>query len=250
MDVLILAAGFGTRLYPLTHDTPKALIDINGKPIIEYTIKKIEEIADVDTIYILSNNKFYNNFTEWLDNFKSSTNKKIKILNNGVDKESEAKGVLKDLKYSLNLMDTRDTKELLILGSDNLYFLDLNKVIALGRKNNSGVIAIRKTTKELIKKYSAVLLDKNKKLISFQEKPQNPKSNLASIFCYYLTKKEINIMKKEIFGGERISEKARNPTNIVEFLYNQRDFYGYCFTEPWYDIGCLEELTNARKNLG
>ncbi len=239
MDSLILAAGFGTRLYPLTHDTPKALIDINGKPIIEYTIKKIEEIADVDTIYILSNNKFYKHFVEWLSGFKNSTSKNIKILNNGVNKDLEARGVLKDLKYSLNKMDSQE--ELLILGSDNLYCFDLNKVIEIGRKNQAGVTAIRKTKKELTKKYSSVLLDKNNKIISFEEKPKNPKSNLASIFCYYLTKKEIDIMKTETF--------SKDMKNIIEVLYKKRDFYGYHFNEQWFDIGSLEELVNARKNF-
>ena len=239
MDSLILAAGFGTRLYPLTHDTPKALIDINGKPIIEYTIKKIEEIADVDTIYILSNNKFYKHFIEWLSGFKNSTSKNIKILNNGVNKDLEARGVLKDLKYSLNKMDSQE--ELLILGSDNLYCFDLNKVIEIGRKNQAGVTAIRKTKKELTKKYSSVLLDKNNKIISFEEKPKNPKSNLASIFYYYLTKKEIDIMKTETF--------SKDMKNIIEVLYKKRDFYGYHFNEQWFDIGSLEELVNARKNF-
>ena len=243
MDSLILAAGFGTRLYPLTHNTPKALIKINDKPIIEYTIKKLEEISDVNTIYILSNNKFYNHFVEWLKGFKKSTSKNIEILNNGVNKDSEVRGVLKDLKYSLNEMyDKEDSQdELLILGSDNLYCFDLNKVIETGRKNKAGVTALRKTEKELTKKYSSVLLDKNNKIISFEEKPQEPKSDLASIFCYYLTKEEIDIMKTETFGEDM--------RNIVEVLYKRKDFYGYHFNEQWYDIGSLEELVNARRNF-
>tara|TARA_Y100000310_G_scaffold269519_1_gene282733 strand:- start:647 stop:1372 length:726 start_codon:yes stop_codon:yes gene_type:complete len=237
MDILILAAGFGTRLYPLTKNTPKALIPINNKPLINYTIERINQIPEIETIYILSNNKFSTNFLKWKDNFKHLTNKKIKILNNGVNHESESKGVLRDLQHTLNIIKH---DELLILGSDNLYCFDLNKIIKIAKEKQTSVNALKAIDKELIKKYGCVLLDENNKIINFQEKPENPKSNLASIFCYYLIKKDLdNIKIQESFKVE----------NIIEHLYNNFDIHTYYFKEPWFDIGSLEELKNAEEFL-
>ena len=238
MDILILAAGFGTRLYPLTYNLPKALIKLNNKYLIDYLIEKVNEIPEIQTIYILSNNKFYINFLEWRDNFKYLTNKKIKIINNGVDKDIHAKGALKDLKFVLKIIDY---EELLILGSDNLYCLDLKKIIEKGREKQSSVSALKKIdNKELIKKYSCILLDDENKIISFQEKPQNPKSDLVSIFCYYLTKQDLEKIK---------SHESYETENIIEFLHDKTNVYGNLFSESWFDVGSLEELKKAERYL-
>ena len=237
MDALILAAGFGTRLYPLTHNIPKALIKLGNKPIIEHTLEKISNIPEIETIHILSNNKFYNHFTEWLNKLEHPIKEKIKILNNNVNHELESKGVLGDLKHVLNLTDH---EELLVLGSDNLYYLDLGKVIEKGRKKQGSVNALKKMDKELIKIYGSALLDKNHKIINFEEKSQTPQSDLASIFCYYLTKPDLNKIKLH---------KPGEIKTIIELLYKNANFYGHPFTEPWFDIGSLEELKRAEKHL-
>ncbi|KKK61408.1 hypothetical protein LCGC14_3014620, partial [marine sediment metagenome] len=105
----------------------------------------------------------------------------------------------------------------LIKSEKNLYCFDLNKVIETGRKNKAGVTALRKTEKELTKKYSSVLLDKNNKIISFEEKPQEPKSDLASIFCYYLTKEEIDNSDTKLPKGSVFEAIIDNKyTNLVQ----------------------------------
>jgi len=236
MDVLILAAGFGTRLYPLTQNLPKALIQINNKPLINYTIERINQIPEVENIYILSNNKFFKNFLKWKENSKDLTDKKIKILNNGVDNVKDRQGVLNDFKYALEFIDKRD---LLILSSDNLFEFDLKKLVDLGnQKNSSGSVLKIINDKELIKKYSCVLLDKENKIIKFTEKPKNPESNLVSVWPYHLKKHDLEHIR---------NSEGDETENIIDFLHTKTNVLGHILEDFWCDIGCLEELKSAEE---
>ena len=126
MDILILAAGFGTRLYPITINLPKALIKVNNKPIIEHSIEKLN-MLNPENIYILSNNRFYPKFLDWL---KSYNNPKIKLFNNNINFEKEKLGAVRDLKNTLKLINS---EEVLVLASDNLFEFDLRELYELLR---------------------------------------------------------------------------------------------------------------------
>lgn len=243
MNTLILAAGFGKRLYPLTIDIPKALIEINGKPTIEHLIERIKEIKEIEQIYILSNNKFYINFIEWLKNFQSKDNHsiKIKILSNGINTEAEQRGAIADLIYALKTINCTD---LFVLASDNLFSFSLKELYDLSLTKNSSTIAIRIIeNKELIKKYSCVMLDKNYRIISFEEKPREPKSNICSTACYFFIKKDLNKIKLHAFNNfDHLGE-------IINFLHKKSRVFGKLSGGYWFDIGSVEELEKAREYL-
>lgn len=237
MHALILAAGFGTRLYPLTENIPKALVKIKGKPIIENTIDKINE-TEAKKIYIVSNNKFYINFLEWLDKLKKTkeeTAKKIKIINNGINSIEEAKGHAVEIKNFLDRINIDD--DLIVLACDNFFKFDINDLVLLSRGKNSSVIALKKIEdKELIKKYSYVLLNENNKITYFEEKPSEPKSSIIATMCYFLLKPDLELIKNKKI------EEFKNIKNILEFLHKESNIYGKIFDEFWTDIGTKEEL--------
>jgi glucose-1-phosphate thymidylyltransferase len=241
MEVLILAAGFGTRLYPLTKSIPKALVKINKKPAIEYIIDKVKGIPDLETIYVLSNNRFHINFVEWLDGFKRENSaSKVKIINNGVNSEVEKKGAVADIKYAIEAINPK--KGLLILACDGLFEFDLKEVIDLHKEKNSSVIAIKMLPDlELIKKYSCVTMEEDGRVSSFMEKPENPISNLCSIACYMLTREDLNKILNNPFRD------MENMGNIVNFLTKESKVYGKCFNGFWIDVGSFEELDFAEK---
>jgi len=237
MQALILAAGFGTRLYPLTKEIPKALIKIKEKPIIEYIIENLEKIKEIETIYILSNNKFYINFLEWLDDFKNKTAKKIKILNNGA--YNEEKGAIEDLKYTLNIIKKDD---LFLIASDNLFDFNLQELINLSKEKNSSAVVLKTLEdKELIKRYNNILLDQENRIIFFEEKPKETRSNIFSTAIYFLKKQSIEKIKKHNFG------KLNNFGEILGFLHKESGVYGYIHDGFWIDVGSLEELEKAQK---
>lgn len=235
MQALILAGGFGTRLYPLTRDVPKALIKINGKSMIEHTIEKLKE-AGAEKIYVLSNNCFYTDFLEWLNNYKSDI--KIKILNNGINYEYEKKGAVSDFKFSLKFMENED---LLLIASDNIFDFNLNALVKLSNQKNSSSVILRKTKDlELIKRCNHIFLDKDR-ITFYEEKPLNPKSNIFSVACYFLKKKDVDKIKKHRFRNND------NLGEIISFLYKESPVYGKIFDGFWADIGSKEELEKVRE---
>ncbi len=238
MNVLILAGGFGTRLYPLTKNIPKALIKIKKKPVLEHILNKIKKLEEIENIYLLSNNKFYIDFLEWLNKYKKENRlgEKIKIINNGVREEKRKKGAVKDLLHGLNVSNGSDV---LVLASDNLFDFDLNELINLSYKKQKSAVALKQIKNlDLIKKYSCVLLDEENKISFFQEKPEYPRSNIISTFIYLLKKQDIDILKK----NEKDLEKFKN---IIHYLYTESDIYGKIFNENWLDIGSFEQLEKA-----
>ncbi len=237
MQALILAAGFGTRLYPITKETPKTLIKIKEKPLIEYIIKNLEKIKEVETIYILSNNKFYINFLEWFNNFKNKTTKKIKILNNGA--YNKEKGAIEDLKYALDIIKK---DELFLIASDNLFEFNLQNLVDLAREKNSSTAALKiLEDKKLIKKYNNILLNQENRIIFFKEKPKKTRSNIFSTAIYFLKKHDMEKIKNHDF------EKLNNFGEILGFLHKESEVYGHIYNGFWVDIGSLEELEKAQK---
>lgn len=238
MNVLILAAGFGTRLYPLTKEIPKALIKINGKTILEDILGRLDNI-NISNIFILSNWKFYNCFLDWAN--KTKFKDKIKIIHNGVFFEEDKKGAVVDLQYFL---ESENIEDMFILASDNLLRFDLRKMLDLSQRKEKSVVALKQVSEiELVKKYSCAELDSNKKIIFFEEKPKNPKSNLCVTACYFLRKEDLIKIKNNSFVNKD------NMGNIIDFLVRSSEIYGVEYEDFWTDIGSLEELKEAENLL-
>ena len=117
MDAIILAAGYGTRLHPLTLDKPKPLLQVAGKPIVEHIINKLEELDIVDKIYIVTNNKFEGQFTDWLHNFAAK--KPIEVINDGTSSNEGRLGALGDINYAINIKNVE--KDIIVITGDNLF---------------------------------------------------------------------------------------------------------------------------------
>ena len=127
MKCIILCAGYATRLRKYIKSTPKALITINDKPIIDYLIEKIERIEEINQIYIVSNAIYYNQFLQWKKDVKFA--KPIKIINDGTRKEEEKLGAIGDIKYILDHEKIED--DIIVMASDNFFDFDLKEMIEL-----------------------------------------------------------------------------------------------------------------------
>jgi len=125
MKAIILAAGYATRLYPLTINRPKALLPINNKPIINYIVEEIETIDVVDEIIVISNHKFADNFNEWAESLKCSKN--ITIIDDGTSTEETRLGAIGDILYTLDLKNIDD--EILVIAGDNFFTYRLIMII-------------------------------------------------------------------------------------------------------------------------
>lgn len=240
MKAIILAAGYGTRLGDIAKDMPKAFVKINNKPIINYTIDKINEIPEIDKIIIITNNKFFSAFEEWKQEAKNE--KPITIVNDNTNSNAERLGALGDLIFSFDAENIDD--DILVLASDNLFDFNLKEFSEENKDKDA--VGVYEIPKEIIKnKYGVVELDDNGKMIGFQEKPSEPRTNFASTGIYLFKKQTLSLIRKYASEGHSLE----GPGKLLEWLYKEKDVYGHIFKGKWFDIGSLEELEKAKNDF-
>mgnify|MGYP003881296299 CR=1 FL=1 len=245
MKAIIPAAGYGTRLRPLTSYIPKALIDINGRPVIEYVLDKIAELNCVDSLYIITNNYYYTQFCRWLDALdKKRYDFKIEIINDGTNNENERLGAIGD--KVLAIREKGLYTDILDISSDNVFDFSLKPMFEMFKRKKACVVgAYDVGSKELAKKYGVVAVDDRYRIIGFEEKPAQPKSTLASTGIYMYTKPILKLLEE--YANENHS--LDTPGSFIQWLYKRADVYAYPFKGKWYDIGSFECLETARAEL-
>ncbi|MBN2457718.1 nucleotidyltransferase family protein [Candidatus Woesearchaeota archaeon] len=241
MKAIILAAGYGTRLYPLTFDRPKPLLPIGGKPMIDYIIKKIDEIEDVDTIYVVTNDRYYERFVEW--NRNSETRADIMIINDHTKTNEERLGAVGDMELVISSEKIDD--DLVVIAGDNLFEFSLVRLNELFSEKGSSVMALCDLgdPAKLARKFGTAVIDEDCLVIDFEEKPEKPKSSLCATVCYILKRSDLLMLSRFINSKDR----PDNIGEIIRFLITKTKVYGFPFKESWVDIGGKKEYEEANK---
>ena len=241
MKAIIMAAGYATRLYPLTKDKPKPLLPVGGKPIIEYIIDKLKAFQDIDTIYVVTNNKFYDHFVQWQEGF--DYNIPIEILNDGTLSNDDRLGAIGDMNFVINQKKIND--DLIVVAGDNLFDFDLNKLKNFADDKNIVICGYDVNDYKLATQYGIVSVDDNGKVLSFVEKPENPPSTLAALGIYVFKKDKVALITKYINDGNI----ADAPGYFIQWAYKNDEVYSYIFNGIWYDIGDLTSYQTADKEF-
>jgi len=234
MKAVILCAGYATRLYPLTLDKPKSLLEISGKPLLNYIIEKVEKINEIDEIFIVTNEKFFRDFEEWLEKCNGKFAKKIEIINDKTKTNETRIGGIGDLDFTIR--EKRIDEDLLVVLGDNLFDFDLNGIFSAFKKNNEVTVGVYDLKEKEQAKNFGVLKIKNQKLISFEEKPQNPKSTIVSTGIYLFPKKEI----KTINDYMTTDKPKDGPGYFILDLLKKQEIRIFEFKGRWFDIGTKE----------
>ncbi len=241
MQVLILAAGYGTRLYPLTKDTPKPLLPCHDRPIIDYLLDKVKDCADLSDIIVVTNDKFYGNFKAWAKNHKT-LRKSIQVFNDKTTSPEDRLGAMGDIDFILKKDIVRE--DLLVMGGDNLFDYELDRYIGFAKQKNPsvtiGLYDIREA--EQAKIFGVVQLDNKNKVISFEEKPKAPKSTLIAMCLYYIPRDSFHFVSQYL--GE--SQKSDTTGDYIHWLMEYDTVYGFKFSGKWYDIGSIEAYKEAQ----
>jgi len=242
MKALILAAGYATRLYPLTKKYPKPLLEVKGRPIIDYIIDKLEVVDEINEIYVVTNSKFIGNFNRWVKTAESS--KKITLINDQTKNNQDRLGAIGDINFVVKKGKIKE--DLLVIGGDNLFSGSLRGFLDVSRKSATltriGLYRLKR--KKDASNYGVAKLDRSKKVIGFAEKPAHPESNLVAMCLYYLPKKHLNLINVYMRDEKR---KADATGSYIAWLKSKADVYGYVFSGSWFDIGDYKYLNTAKE---
>ena len=243
MNALILAAGYATRLYPLTLNKAKPLLEVGGKPIIEWLLDNLRSVPQLRTTYIVTNAKFTNDFQNWANEYQSRKGGiKIRIINDGSTSDDDKLGAIGDI----NLVLTREnlgTDDLIVIAGDNLFEQSLDDFVDAA-KGSAATVALHDVGDyEAIKKYGTVTIDSKGIVTSFEEKPEKPKSTLASVALYYYSREVLSLFTTYLAAGNNPDQPGR----FLQWLYTRKPVNTLQIKGRWLDIGSKETLEKADK---
>lgn len=233
MKAIILAAGYATRLYPLTIDKPKALLPINDKPILNYIVNEIETIDEIDELIIVSNTKFYDNFVNWQNEFE--TRLKITVLDDKTTDDTNKLGAIGDIQFAIDNLNIDD--DVLIMAGDNIFTFSLKDYYNSFCENNLDMILVKDLGDSPdLTRMANVVTDKNHIVTNLVEKPPVPVSSLAAFAAYIYKRETVPMIKDYLSQGNNPDAPGFFPA----WLHKQKDVYAYAFDGECYDIGTPE----------
>lgn len=234
MKALILAAGYATRLSPLTDDVPKGLLPVGGRPMVDWIVDSIRD-AGVDDLLLVTNARFAPLFAEW------STTNGVTIIDDGTDANENRLGAIGDIRFAALDDDA------LIIAGDNLFDYRLADLIDFWRgKGSTSAVAVHDVgSRELARKYGIVDVDADDRIVSFVEKPDDPPSTLAATATYLYSRAHLALVDAYLDEGNAPDQ----PGNYVAWLHRREPVYAYRVEGGWYDIGDHEQLLEADNRL-
>ncbi len=243
MKVIILAAGYATRLYPLTLTQPKPLLPVAGKPMVEYVLDNLAPIGGIDRVYVVTNAKFAGHFQKWSDHYRATKSKlAFTIVNDGSTDDTNKLGAIGDIHHVVEKEKVDD--DIIIVAGDNLFSEKLGDFGKFIREKNAPVLALYDVGNlEEIKKYNSISVDAQGKITFFEEKPKNPQSTLTGIALYFYPRSTIALIKQYMAEGNNPDQPGR----LVQWLYPRTPVYTWRVPGLWFDIGSKETLEEANK---
>jgi len=235
MKGIVLAAGYATRLYPLTKDRPKPLLRVGEKTILDYLLEGLKSLSELDVLFVVTNEKFNAIFREWAKIVNASGRYpgfQIEIVNDGTTSNETRLGAIADIQYVIDQEQIDD--DLLVAAGDNIFQFDFKELERFYRTKNSDVIVAQELNDaERLKQRGVVLFDENNKVISFEEKPAAPNSNFVCPALYIHKKETVHMYKKYVDAGNNPDA----PGHFIKWLYPKISMYAFVMDKPAIDIG-------------
>ncbi len=230
MKAIILAAGYATRLYPLTLHTPKALLPIGKKPIIDFIVEQMNTIDELDGIYVVTNSRFAKDFDAWAKATKSRL--PITVLDDGTTDDSNKRGAIGDISFVIDEMRIDD--DLMVIAGDNFFTYSLRDYVDYFRRKERDCVCVKVWEDEkTLSQFGIALLDEDGKVLEIEEKPEHPKSNTVVFAAYLYRRDTVPLFAAYLAAGN----KPDAPGNFPAWLYRRKEVYAYTFEGECYDIG-------------
>ena len=233
MKALILAAGYATRLRPLTDTIPKQLLPVGGRPMVDWILDRIAETS-ADEVHLVTNARFAADFERWADG------KDVRVHNDGTTSNDDRLGAIGDIDF-VGLDD-----DLLAIAGDNLFDYSLADYESHWRAKGGSCVAVHDVgDRELAKQYGIVDVDADDRIVAFVEKPEDPPSTLAATATYLYRREHAALVSTYLAEGNPPDQ----PGNFVAWLHEREPVYAYRFPGEWYDIGDQAQLLEADNRM-
>jgi glucose-1-phosphate thymidylyltransferase len=240
MKCIILAAGYATRLYPLTLDRPKPLLALGGRTILDRILDKVRRVDGMEEIVVVSNAKFYRQFRSWAE--ETDYPGKVTVLDDGSTENENRLGAVADIDFAVR--KSVITGDCMVLAGDNLFDFELSDFAGYFRdKGRDCITAHYQNDKERLRRTGVIETDRAGRVLSFEEKPREPKSNLAVPPFYLYTPHTLSLIETFLLEGNNPDA----PGNFIPWLLRHREVYAYIFPGERYDIGNKESLEEAER---
>jgi len=238
MKCLILAAGYATRLYPLTENFPKPLLKVQGKAILDWLIDDMDRCGVIDEYVVISNHRFARHFQDWARGKKQ----KVTVVDDGTESNETRLGAVRDIQFALDTLSIRE--DVLVMAGDNLLDFSLLKFIDYAReKDTSCIMRYHEPTEAKLKRSGVVFLDETEKVLSLEEKPAQPKSNWCCPAFYFYKAKDASRIAEGIADGCHVDA----PGSFVAWLCSKTTIHAMEMPGSRYDIGNLESYETVQK---
>lgn len=238
MKCLILAAGYATRLYPLTENFPKPLLKVGEKTILDWLIDDIDESGLVDEYIVISNHKFAHHFDAWAKNKTQF----VTVLDDGTDSNENRLGAVKDIQFAIDEMNL--DSDMLVIAGDNVLDFSLTRFVAYAvEKKTSCIMRYYEPERKKLLKSGVVTVDGADRVLKMTEKSPDPETNWCCPPFYYYTREDARLVQKGIEAGCGTDA----PGSYIAWLCTQSPVHAMEMPGSRYDIGSLESYENVQK---
>lgn len=243
MKCLILAAGYATRLYPLTENFPKPLLKVGDKTILDWLVDDIDLSGDVDEYIVISNHKFAHHFEEWA----ATKPQNITVVDDGTSTNETRLGAVKDIQFAIDTLHLDD--DMLVIAGDNVLDFSLTKFVEYAKeKGTSAIMRYYETNDQKLLKTGVVTIDSDDRILLMTEKSPNPATHWCTPPFYFYTREDARLVQKGIESGCGTDA----PGSYIAWLCTQTPVHAMEMPGSRYDIGNLasyEEVQRTYKGI-
>ena len=214
------------------------LLPLAGRPMLDYLVERIRDVDEIDEIHVVTNAQFAPAFSHWAP-------ADVRVHDDGTTSNEDRLGAIGDLAFTIERAGL-EGQDLFVVAGDNLIGYSLPDFVEFWRGKGGSAIALHEVLEpELLRNYGIVEVDRDDRVIGFEEKPSEPKSNLAATAAYLYRGDQLELLERYLGEGN----PSDAPGNFVAWLHTRAPVYGYRFSGEWYDIGDLGQLLEADNML-
>jgi glucose-1-phosphate thymidylyltransferase len=244
VKAIVLAAGYATRLQPLTDSVAKPLLPLAGRPMLDYLYDKIAAVEEIDELHVVTNSRFAADFHRWAAERERPL--PLVVQDDGTRSNEDRLGAIGDVRFVIERGGLAG-EDLLVVAGDNLFDFDLRDLVAFWKaKSDGSAIGVHDVGDlDLMRQYSMARLDEDDRVTLMVEKPEQPTSTLAGIAVYVYRAEHAALLDDYLAEGNSPDQPGR----FAVWLSSRAPLYGYRFPGDWLDIGDRDQLLDADNRL-